>query len=67
METADDAHYEMLPEKRVQLTQILKKETKGIYLPNSEAGCAYYLKHHSCLELIILLEKHNLLNQEFHD
>ncbi len=66
VETADAVHYEILPKKMNQLTQILQEKMNQRYVQNPEVGCAYYLQHHSGLDLIALLKKHNLINQEIH-
>ncbi len=63
VETADNAHYEILPEKMEKLTQILKKEMNQKYLRNPAVSCAYYLQHHSGSDLITLLEKHHFIER----
>lgn len=66
VEMADDSHYEILPEKMEQLTQILKDAMDKKNISNPAVGCAEYLQHHSGLDLIELLKNHQLIEKEFH-
>lgn len=61
VETADDSHYEILPEKMEQLVQILKVAMNERYISNPASGCAEYLQHHSGLDLIELLKSYQLI------
>ena len=65
VETADDSHYEILPEKMEQLVQILKVAMNERYIRNPAAGCAEYLQHHSGLDLIELLKNYQLIENRF--
>ena len=58
VETAEDSHYEILPEKMDQLTQILQKKMNQKYLRNPAVSCAYYLQHHDGMDLIALLKEY---------
>lgn len=66
VETADDSHYEILPENMDKLTQILKEKLSQKYLQSPSVSCAYYLQYHSGGELIALLREYNFINKEFH-
>ena len=57
VETAEDSHYEILPEKMDQLTQILQKKMNQKYLRNPAVSCAYYLQHHDGMDLLALLKE----------
>lgn len=57
VETAEDSHYEILPEKMDQLTQILQKKMNQKYLQNPAVSCAYYLQHHDGMDLLALLKE----------
>ena len=58
VETAEDSHYEILPEKMDQLTQILQKKMNQKYLRNPAVSCAYYLQHHDGMDLLALLKEY---------
>lgn len=66
VETADDSHYEILPENMDKLTQILKEKLSQKYLQSPSVSCAYYLQYHSGGELIALLREYDLIDSEFH-
>ena len=57
VETAEDSHYEILPEKMDQLTQILQKKMNQKNLRNPAVSCAYYLQHHDGMDLLALLKE----------
>ena len=57
VETAEDSHYEILPEKMDQLTQILQKKMNQKYLRNPAVSCAYFLQHHDGMDLLALLKE----------
>ena len=58
VETAEDSHYEILPEKMAQLTQILQKKMNQKYLRNPAVSCAYFLQHHDGMDLLALLKEY---------
>ena len=58
VETAEDSHYEILPEKMDQLTQILQKKMNQKYLRNPAVSCAYFLQHHDGMDLLALLKEY---------
>lgn len=66
VETAEDSHYEILPEKMDQLTQILQKEMNQKYPRNPAVSCAYFLQHHDGMNLLALLKEYRLIDKEFH-
>ena len=66
VETAEDSHYEILPEKMDQLTQILQKEMNQKYPRNPAVSCAYFLQHHDGMNLLALLKECRLIDKEFH-
>lgn len=66
VETANDSHYEILPNEIEKLTQVLKEEMKQKYLQSPEVSCIEYLQHHSGWDLIQLLNDHHLIHQQFH-
>ena len=58
VETAEDSHYEILPEKMAQLMQILQKKMNQKYLRNPAVSCAYFLQHHDGMDLLALLKEY---------
>ena len=66
VETAEDSHYEILPEKMAQLTQILQKEMNQKYPRNPAVSCAYFLQHHDGMNLLELLKEYRLIDKEIH-
>lgn len=56
VETADDVHYEIPPEKMEKLTQILKEKMNEEYLHSAAMSCVHYLQQHSGRDLIAILK-----------